>query len=72
MNSKTPAAGDEGNIGLRVPAKLAQHKPGFDATVAKPAAEHPHQRKAQRRQPKDAKDIPQTPLAQRRGEKRGK
>jgi hypothetical protein len=72
MKSKTPAAGDEQNIGFRVPGKLAQHKPGFDATVAKPAAEHPHHRKAQRRQPKDAKDIPQTPLAQRFGEKGGK
>jgi hypothetical protein len=72
MKSKTPAAGDERNEGFGVPAKLAQHKPGFDATVAKAAAEHSHERKAHRRVPKDPKDIPQTPLAQRFGDKGGK
>jgi hypothetical protein len=69
MTRKTPAAGDERNAGFGAPAKLADNKPGFDATVAKHEAQHAHQRKAQRRQPKDAKDIPQTPLAQRFGEK---
>jgi hypothetical protein len=72
MTPNKPAEGDERNLNFGTPAKLAQHKPGFDATVEKPAAERPHQRKTHRRKPKDPKEIPQKSLAQRFGEKGGK
>jgi hypothetical protein len=55
---------DERNTSFAIPAQVAEHKPGFDTTVAK-HPEHGLHSKSVRRQPSDPKSIPQTPLAQR-------
>jgi hypothetical protein len=65
MTPKARAPGDERNASFGIPAKSVQHKPGFDAEVAKHHEEQQQHRKVYRRQPKDAKDIPQKPLAER-------
>jgi hypothetical protein len=62
MTSKKFESGDERNAGFGAPEHVVQHKPGFDFAPAKHEVEHG---KNHRRQPKDAKDIPQTPLAKR-------
>jgi hypothetical protein len=55
---------DERNTSFAIPAQVAEHKQGFDPTVAK-QAEHGLHGKSVRRKPSDPKSIPQTPLAQR-------
>ena len=64
MTSKKSGTGDERDAGFGAPEHVVDHKPGFDRNRAEPEAE---QGKDHRRQPKDAKDIPQTPLAKRLG-----
>jgi len=62
MTSTKLERGDERDAGFGAPEHVAHHKPGFDLKPAKPEAEHG---KDNRRQPKDAKQIPQAPLAKR-------
>jgi len=57
-----PRSGDEQNAGFGAPEHLVDHKPGFDLPPAKQGVEDG---KDHRRRPKDAKDIPQEPLAKR-------
>jgi hypothetical protein len=64
MKSKKLESGDERNASFGIPAKVAEHKPGFDVSVAKDV-EHKLRGKSIRRQPKDPNSIPQTPLSQR-------
>jgi hypothetical protein len=56
--------GDERDAGFGAPEHISHHKPGFDLKVAKSEHEDGHDH---RRQPKNAKSIPQTPLAKRLG-----
>jgi hypothetical protein len=53
---------DERNAGFGAPLRVVDHKPGFE--VAQPE-QHVDDGKDHRRRPKDAKEIPQTPLAKR-------
>jgi hypothetical protein len=59
---KKTGNGDERDGGFGAPEHVVQHKPGFDLSSAKHETEDG---KDHRRRPKEAKDIPQTPLAQR-------
>jgi hypothetical protein len=72
MTRKAPVSGDERNASFGIAAETLHHKPGFDAEIAKHAAELKHHGKALRREPKDPNTISQIPLAKRlREPKRG-
>jgi hypothetical protein len=60
--SNDSGSGDERNAGFGAPENIVHHKPGFDFTHGKQEGEGG---KDHRRSPKDAKDIPQEPLAKR-------
>jgi hypothetical protein len=55
-------SGDDRNASFGAPERVVDHKPGFDFS---PATQGVEDGKDHRRRPKDAKDIPQTPLAKR-------
>jgi hypothetical protein len=72
MSSEKSGSGDERNAGFGAPENVMQHKPGYELASPKYEAEG-NDSKDHRRQPRDAKDIPQTTLAQRlRAPKGGK
>jgi hypothetical protein len=62
MGVKEMGNGDERNAGFGAPKNIVHHKPGFDFSPVKQEIED---HKNHRQQPKEAKDIPQTPLAKR-------
>ena len=64
MTPKKPESGDERNASFGAPERVVDHKPGFDLAPAKQEVEDGGKRIIRRR-PKDAKDIPQIPLAKR-------
>lgn len=62
MSPKRIQRDDEENTGFGLPAKVADHKSGFDRSVAKKEAETGKNR---RRRPSEEKDIPRESLATR-------
>lgn len=62
MTPKKPESGDERNASFGAPERVVDHKPGFDLA---PTRQEVEDGKDHRRRPKDAKDIPQIPLAKR-------
>jgi hypothetical protein len=67
INSKRIKGGDEENTAFGLPAKVVDHKSGFDRGVAEQEAETGKNR---RRRPSEEKDIPQEALAARIGKAR--